>query len=171
MKKFLAITAAAAVMSIGFVTPVDAKGAVQGEGVVLHLVPAAPGESPPVTGETTVEGATASIHRNAAGVTINIHTVGLDAGHAYTVWVFEVNCESCSGPIQLAGHVVGGSGAGALAVDLASIPTRRDQFKIRSEVTSMWSSLITVCWIQPTCRTRSCRAFLHSPASCRTGSS
>ena len=111
MKKFLAITAAAAAMSIAFVAPVDAQGAVQGDGVVLHLVPD-PGESPPVTGGTAVEGATASIHRNAAGVTINIHTVGLDAGHAYTVWLFEVNCQSCTGPIQLAGHVVGGSGAG-----------------------------------------------------------
>jgi hypothetical protein len=111
MKKFLAITAAVAVMSIALVAPVDAQGAVQGDGVVLNLVPA-PGQSPPVTGATVVHGATASIHRNAAGVTINIHTVGLDAGHAYTVWVFEVSCEPSCGPIQLAGHVVGGSGAG-----------------------------------------------------------
>jgi hypothetical protein len=114
MKKFIAIVAAAAAMSIALVAPVDAQGAVQGDGVVHHLVPSA---GPlPVEPGLLVDGATASIHRNAAGVTMNIHTVGLDAGHAYTAWVFEINCESCaSGPagaIQLTGHVVGGSGAG-----------------------------------------------------------
>ena len=38
-------------------------------------------------------------------------TTGLDAGHAYTVWVIEVNCgaPACR-PIQLAGHIVGKTG-------------------------------------------------------------
>jgi hypothetical protein len=63
-----------------------------------------------------VEGATASIHRNVKGVAINIHTVGLDPNHVYTVWIFEVNCgaSSCL-PVQLAGHIVGESGVASFS--------------------------------------------------------
>jgi hypothetical protein len=88
----------------------SAAPAVQGTGAVFHLVPS--GGTPPVTAGDPVEGATASIHRTSNGVTININTVGLDPHHAYTVWLFEVNCGTCTGPVQLTGKIVGESGVG-----------------------------------------------------------
>jgi hypothetical protein len=115
-KIFIGAVAAAA-LSFGVLglSTAEASRAVQGDGVVTTLVPnpAFPGpDELPLKAGDVVNGATASIHRNAAGVSINIHTVGLNAGHAYTVWVIEV-CETCGGPpVQLAGHVVGRSGVG-----------------------------------------------------------
>ena len=83
---------------------------VKGTAAAFHLVPN-PGGSPPVKDGAPVVGAKGTIHRNSSGVTINIHTVDLDPGHAYTVWVIEVNCGAAACiPIQLAGHIVGKSG-------------------------------------------------------------
>jgi hypothetical protein len=89
-----------------------ADSTVHGTGDVFYLIPN-PGGSPPVQAGAPVSGATASIHRSTSGVTINIKTVGLDAGHAYTVWVIEVNCPfgPCK-PVQLAGKIIGKSGKG-----------------------------------------------------------
>ena len=100
--------------------------AVQGTGDVFELVPN-PGGTPPVKDGDAVEGATASITRNTKGVTINIHTVGLDPNHAYTVWVIEVNCGApvCR-PVRLAGHIVGASGVGNFSgrLDLNDDPSK-----------------------------------------------
>ena len=125
-KMFIGAVATAALsMGVLGLSTAEASRAVQGEGDVFHLVPD-PGGAPPVIAGDPVDGATASIHRNAAGVTINIHTVGLDPGHAYTAWLFEVNCQLSAGPVQLTGHVVGGSGVGNFSgrVGVNSDPTR-----------------------------------------------
>jgi hypothetical protein len=105
MKKFIAITTAAAVMSIAFVAPVDAA-ATQGDGEVMWIDGG--------TLADPVDGATASITRNKSGVTYNIHTNSLDGPHAFSTWGFIFNCgntDDCK-PIVvgLGGHVVAAEG-------------------------------------------------------------
>jgi hypothetical protein len=129
MKSYLTagLLVAAALAIGGAVLPeAIAAKAVQGTGQAFHLVPD-PGGSPPVKDGAPVVGAKGTIHRTSKGVTINIHTVGLDSQHACTVWVFEVNCGAAAcRPVQLAGHIVGASGKGNFSghLGLNADPTR-----------------------------------------------
>jgi hypothetical protein len=88
----------------------------------------------PQTGSGVVDGAWASLVRNANGVAATIHTQQLNPHHAYTVWFVAIGnptaCASdpCSGPDILlnpatqgqvtygAGHVTGASGGASFAV-------------------------------------------------------
>jgi hypothetical protein len=127
MKRFM-IFGAVLCVGLGLVVLPDALAGptVQGTAKAFHLVPN-PGGSPPVKDGAPVIGAKGTIHRTSTGVTINIHTVGLDPGHVYTVWVFEVNCGTvpCR-PLQLTGHVIGKSGKASFSgrLGLNADPTR-----------------------------------------------
>jgi len=110
----MALALGAIVLSSAIASP-----AVQGTGTAFYLVPN-PGGTPPVKDGPPVIGAKGTIHRDCNGVTINIHTVDLDPHHAYTVWVFEVNCGvvPCR-PVQLTGKIIGKSGKGNFSGRLA----------------------------------------------------
>ena len=91
-------------------SPALAGPAINGAGTVSHTLPN-PNPGPPVVETNPVEGATAKIHRNDKGITINIQTVGLNPNHVYTAWLVEIGVTGPGNPPQfLTGRIVGGSG-------------------------------------------------------------
>ena len=55
---------------------------------------------------------TASIVRTGSGVSVQVHATGLNPGDAYTAWLFtfDPGVEKPDIAVNVAGHVVGGSG-------------------------------------------------------------
>ena len=97
---------------------------------VLHLAPLGPPDGP------IVEGSSATLVRTDKGLTMTIHTSGLDPGAAHTVWWFIFNnpeeCAeaTCADPdfanplvqattLYATGHVIGNNGVGNFAAYLA----------------------------------------------------
>jgi hypothetical protein len=124
--KMLIGAVAAAALSIGVLglSTAEASRAVRGDGVVSYLAIDL-ASSPPVTPNGVVPDASATIVRNEAGVSINIHTFDLMPGHAYTAWVIETTCELCPDPpppTRLAGNLVGASGVGNFSGHIAVSP-------------------------------------------------
>ena len=131
---------AAVALGIVVLPLATAAPAVKGTGVAFHLAPDI-GSAPPVKHDGLVVGAKGTIHRTDSGITINIHTVGLTPGNAYTVWVVEVNCGAP--PAVRFGSPATSWATRARATSAASwgsTRTPRSRCRIRLTVTSTASS-------------------------------
>jgi hypothetical protein len=124
MKNTIALNSILAVALGAFLTqsPALAGPAINGSGHVSNTAPNPIQPGPPIVETTLVEGATAKIHRNDKGVTVNIQTVGLKPNHVYTAWFVEVGVTGPGNPPQfLTGRIVGGSGKATFAGHMSTV--------------------------------------------------
>ena len=103
-------------------SPALAGPAINGTGHVSNTAPNPNPPGPPIVETTLVEGATAKIHRNHKGITINVKTVDLKPDHVYTAWLVEEGVTGPGNPPQfLTGRIVGGSGKATFAGRMSTV--------------------------------------------------
>lgn len=127
-RALLTIAAAAAISAAVAATPASAGGTIHQDATVMWHAQQAPlGNSGPVPG------ASASLVRNATGISFQLHAGALTPGNAYTLWLVVIDNPSacipqpCGAPDIInnaaadgqvryaAGHVAGASGTGTFA--------------------------------------------------------